>query len=202
MQWQRLDRDNSVKVIDSVKSAENAGMFSVATSEVKRARLPFFTDYYLYKVTNFASLPSFSFQYLSDGTFFHYLDGTETPIYAVNDKGSISLNAANVLMYLEFFFEQAGDEDGDIMLINNPHDMPLLDSLDMDVYQAVFSQHKPAAVEYDEQTERYLVTADLYKDTQLIRAKIEISRRGRVKITNQEMIMHQMSGANYTENAY
>jgi len=202
MQWQRLDRDNSVKVIDSVKSAENAGMFSVATSEVKRARLPFFTDYYLYKVTNFASLPSFSFQYLSDGTFFHYLDGTEAPIYTVNDKGSISLSAANVLMYLEFFFEQAGDEDGDIMLINNPHDMPLLDSLDMDVYQAVFSQHKAAAVEYDEQTEKYLVTADLYKDTQLIRAKIEISRRGRVKITNQEMIMHQMSGANYTENAY
>lgn len=202
MQWQRLDRDNSVKVIDSVKSAENAGMFSIATSEVKRARLVFYTDYYLYKVTNFASLPSFSFQYLSDGTFFHYLDGTEISIYAVNDKGSIALNVANVLPYLDFFFSQVGDEDGDIMLINNPHDMPLLESLDVDVYQAVFSQHKPATVEYNENTGKYLVQADLYKDARLIRAKIEISSRGRVKIIHQEMIMHQMTTVNYTENAY
>ncbi len=202
MQWQRLDRDNSVKVIDSVKSAENAGMFSVATSEVKRARLPFFNNYFLYKVTNFASLPAFSFQYLSDGTFFHYLDGSEVPIYAVNDKGVLALTPASVLLYLQFFFEQVGDEDGDILLINNPHDMPLLDSLDMDVYEAVFSQHKPATVDYDEETEKYMIAADLYKDTQLIRAKIEISRKGRVKITNQEMIMHQMTGASFTETAY
>jgi len=202
MQWQRLNRDISVKVIDSVKSAENAGMFSVATSEVKRARLIFYTDYYLYKVTNFASLPSFSFQYLSDGTFFHYLDGTESAIYAVNDKGSLSLNKANILSYLEFFFTQVGDEDGDTILINNPNDMPMLDSLDMDVYEAVFSQHKPAQVEHDESTGKFKITADLYRDAQLIRAKIDITAKGRVTITNQEMIMHQMTGVNYTESAY
>jgi len=202
MHWQRLDRDNSVKVIDSVKSAENAGMFSVATSEVKRARLLFYTDYYLYKVTNFASLPSFSFQYLSDGTFFHYLDGTEASIYAVNDKGSLSLSEANVMAYLEFFFSKVGDEDGDVILINNPHDMPLLDSLDMEVYEAVFSQHKPSKVEYDSGFDSYTIQADLYKDAQLIRAKIDVTAKGRVKITHQEMIMHQMKSVNFTEEAY
>ncbi|MEM8833112.1 MAG: hypothetical protein AAGB32_01100 [Pseudomonadota bacterium] len=104
MHWQRLDRDNSIKVIDSVKSEANAGLFSVGTSEVKRARTVFYQEYFVYKVTNFASLPSFSFQYLSDGTFFHYLDGTEEPIYAVNDKGGLSLTQANLLNYLQFFF--------------------------------------------------------------------------------------------------
>jgi len=82
MHWQRLDRDTSVKVIDSVKSDANEGLFSVGTSEVQRARVSFYKEYFIYKVTNYASLPSFTFEYLSDGTFFHYLDGTESPIYA------------------------------------------------------------------------------------------------------------------------
>lgn len=202
MHWQRLDRDNSVKVIDSVKSAENAGMFSIGTSEVKRARLPFYTDYYLYKVTNFASLPSFSFQYLSDGTFFHYLDGTEEPIYTVNDKGSLALNETNVMPYLEFFFNQIGDDEGDTMIINNPHDMPLLESLDMDVYQAVFSQHKPAKITNNGNSANFHVEADLYKDAQLVRAKIDVSGRGRVKIIQQEMIMQQMRSVNFTGESY
>ena len=80
--------------------------------------------------------------------------------------------------------------------------MPLLDSLDMDVYEAVFSQHKPASIEYDGGFDTYMIEADLYKESQLIRAKIEIGSKGRVKITEQKMIMHQMTGVNYTESAY
>ena len=95
-----------------------------------------------------------------------------------------------------------GDEDGDIILINNPQDMPLLDSLDIDVYESVFSQHKPAKIEPDNATGGFAVDADLYKESQLIRAKIEISAKGRVKITEQKMIMHQMTGVNYNETAY
>jgi len=199
MHWQRLDRDNSIKVIDSVKSDANAGLFSAATSEVKRARTPFYQEYFVYKVTNFASLPSFSFQYLSDGTFFHYLDGTEGPIYAVNDKGALALTPANALLYLQFFFENVGDEDGDTILINNPHDMPLLDSLDPEVYSAVFSQHKPAIIEHDESSGKFTIEADLYKESQLVRAKIEVSAKGRVKILEQKMIMHEMFGAGRAE---
>ncbi|MCI5060584.1 MAG: hypothetical protein MRY79_05885, partial [Alphaproteobacteria bacterium] len=130
MRWQRLDRDNSVKVIDSVKSEANAGLFSVGTSEVERAGLPCYQGYFLYKVTNYASLPSFTFEYLGDGTFFHYLDGTEDPIHTVNDKGVLSLDKSNIMAYLDFYFSHISGEEGDIIVIHNPHDMPLLDSLD------------------------------------------------------------------------
>lgn len=199
MQWQRLDRDNSAHVIDSVKSENNAGLFSLGTSEVERARLPFYKDYALYKVTNYASLPSFSFQYLSDGTFFHYLDGTEAPIYAVNDKKDLNLSEGTIAAYLSFFFEQVGDEDGDIILINNPHDMPLLDSLDPMAYDAVFSQHKPMKIHYDGGFDAYEVTADLYKESQLVRAEIEINMKGRVEIKSQKAIMHGVGNADLTE---
>lgn len=187
MHWQRLDRDTSVKVIDSVKSDANEGLFSIGTSEVQRARVSFYRDYFIYKVTNYASLPSFTFEYLSDGTFFHYLDGTETPIYAVNDKGGLTLDPNNVIDYAAFYYERAGDEDGDVCMIKNPSDMPLLDSLDSRAYDAVFDKHITPQVTLGEHG-TYFIEANLYKDTQLIRAKMEVTPKGRVKIINQKMI--------------
>lgn len=91
MNWQRLDRETTVKTIDSVKSSSEAGLFSVATSEVQKARLPFYNAVDLYKLTNFSSLPSFTFEYLGDDMqHFYYLDGTEQPIFTINDKGHLT----------------------------------------------------------------------------------------------------------------
>lgn len=199
MHWQRLDRDTSVKVIDSVKSAENAGLFSVATSEVQRGRLTFYKEYSMYKVTNYASLPSFSFEYLSNGTFFHYLDGTEAPIHTVNDKGDLALDQASIMAYLDFYFAHVGDDEGDIIVINNPHDMPMLDSLDAHAYDAVFAQYKPAKIHYDASMDTYAIEADLYKDSQLVRAQMEVTAKGRVKIKDQKMIMHEVLDNDYAD---
>ena len=199
MHWQRLDRDTSVKVIDSVKSSENAGLFSVGTSEVQRGRLAFYKDYSVYKVTNFASLPSFSFEYLSDGTFFHYLDGTEEPIHTVNDKGMLTLDKTNVMDYLAFYFAHVGGDEGDIIVINNPHDMPMLDSLDAEAYDAVFSQHQLAKIHYDGGFDAYEIETDLYSDSQLVRAQIEVTTKGRVKIKGQKMIMHEVENTDYSD---
>lgn len=187
MHWQRLDRDTSVKVINSVKSDANEGLFSIGTSEVQRARVSFYREYFIYKVTNYASLPSFTFEYLSDGTFFHYLDGTETPIHAVNDKGGLTLDPNNVIDYTAFYFERAGDDEGDVMMIKNPSDMPLLDSLDQRAYDAVFNEHINPQVTLDD-SGNYFIEANLYKDTQLVRAKMEITHKGRVTIIDQKMI--------------
>ena len=119
MHWQRLDRDNTIKTIDSVKSASEAGLFSPATSEVQRAKLSFYNAIDLYKLTNFASLPSFTFEYLGDGVHFHYLDGTESPLYIVNDKGHLTLNERSVIDYLEFFFAHVTVDEDEMYLIKS-----------------------------------------------------------------------------------
>ncbi len=194
MLWQRLDRDTSAKIITSVASDAEAGLFSSATSEVTRAPLRFYTGYQLYKITNYASLPSFTFQYLSDGTFFHYLDGTEEPIYAVNAKGSLSLDERTVLDYVEFFLEQVSGDDGEERkLITNPHDMPLLESLGPTAFDTVMRDHKPPVVTYDGGLDAYVVDADLYLDGQVLRGAVEVKPNGRVRIAYEKMTMMRLS---------
>lgn len=193
MHWQRLDRENTLKVIDSVKSAGDAGLFAPATSEVQKTGLPFYDGISLYKLTNFASLPSFTFQYLGQGQFFLYLDGTEAPIYATNDKGHLDLNDRSVVDYLEFFFSHVTFEDEEMLVIKNPHDMPLLDSLGADSMAAVQRNHNPPKVVYDAGSDKYTVEIDMYADGLLIRATIDVTAKGRVSVLNRRMIVNAVA---------
>lgn len=199
MNWQRLDRDNTIKIIESVKSADSSALFSLATSEVQRARLSFYDGIALYKLTNFASLPSFTFEYLGDGTYFQYLDGTEQPIFITNDKGLLNLNDRSIVDYLEFFFSHVEFDGEEMALIQNPHDNPLLDSLDIDSAEAVIHNHKPPAVSYDAGYDRFTVEADLYADGLLVRATVEVSTTGRVSIVNRKMIVNAVADSTISE---
>jgi hypothetical protein len=192
--WQRLGREDTHKIIDSVKSAAEPGLISRSSTDVERAWLPFYKTFYLYRITNYASLPSFTFQYLGDGTFFHYLDGTEHPIHAVNDKGILQLNEIHVLDYLAFYFEHVSDEeDGDIVMIRRPQDMPLLASLEPSAVDAVMRSHLPPHVEYDATRDTYTVETDLYNDGMMLRATITVTARGRVNITGRKMILNAVA---------
>jgi hypothetical protein len=189
MHWQKLDRDNKIKTIESITSSDTGGLFSVATCDVEQARLSFYNNYRLFKITNYSSLPSFSFEYLSDGTFFHHLDGTEGPIYVVNDKGELSLNEYNVVSYLEFFFSVSEGDDGEEMVVLKDVDsMPLLSSMGEDVSDAMLRSHKNPKVKYSEAEGKYTVETDMFSDGQMIRATIDVSQTGRVKILEQKMI--------------
>lgn len=192
MHWQRLDRDSSLQVIDSVKSAADMGLFNIGSSEVTRAFLPFYKDFFLFKVTNYASLPSFSFEYLGDGTFFHYMDGTAEPIHAANDKGKLDLTPENLIDYLVFYYAHVSENDmDDITVIKDPHDMPLLDSLDPMAYASVMRNHKPAAILVNNDG-GYTVETEIYTESQLLRATIEVTKKGRVTMLDQKMIMNEM----------
>ncbi len=195
MHWQRLDRENTLKTIDSVKSASEAGLFSPTTSEVQRAKLSFFNGTDLYKLTNFASLPSFTFEYLGDGIHFTYLDGTETPIYSINDRGYLTLNDRSVIDYVEFFFAHVTVDDDEIFLVKNAHDMPLLDSLDIDSIDAITRNHKPAVVTYDAGFDKFSVDADIYAEGLLMRATIEVNGAGRVTIQDKRMIVNAVANS-------
>lgn len=194
MHWKRLDRDSSLKVIDSVKSTSDMGMFNIGTSEVNCARLPFYTDVLLYKVTNYASLPAFSFEYLGDGTFFYYLDGTADTIHKANDAGKLMLNQNNVLDYIAFYYEriaQVNPDMDEVTVIINPHDMPLLDSLDPAAYAAVMANFKPAQVTQNEDG-GYTIEAAIYTEGVVMQATIKVNGKGRVTIIDTKMNMNEV----------
>lgn len=193
MLWQRLDRDKTLATIKSVRTLTDAGLFSPVTSEVQKAMLPFYNGIELYKLTNFASLPSFTFEYLGDGHHFHYLDGTEQPIHAVNDRGYLTLNERSVVDYLDFYMSHVLNDDDETVFIRNPYDMPLLQSLEPQSIDALLRNHKIPSVSYDAGFDKHTIEADIYSEGHVLRATIEINNKGRINILEREMVLNSIA---------
>jgi hypothetical protein len=188
-QWHKLDRDRTVAMIDSVKTSGDHIFFSLGTSEAKCAKLPFYKNYLVYRLTNYSSLPSFSFDYIGDGRTYHYLDGSTTPIYRANDTGNLALTAQNVLDYITFFFAHVSGPDGDVYVIDNPQDHPALDALGPDQIANITAMHQPADITMDGSGHFVIATSLWYLDT-LVRATVQVDAGGRVNITGTQMLMN------------
>lgn len=188
IQWHKLDRDRTVAMIDSVKTSGDHIMFSLATSEAKCAKLPFYKNILLYRLTNYSSLPSFSFDYLGDGRTFYYLDGGPASVYRANDTGNLVLNEMNVLDYTTFFFNHVSGPDGDVYVIDDPQDHPALDSLGYMQMDDILASHQAPEISTDADG-NFIVQTSLYYMGSLVRATIVVTPNGRVNVTNHQMLL-------------
>lgn len=187
-QWHKLDRDRTLAMINSVKSEGDHFLFTIATSEAKCARLPFYKNFLLYRLTNYASLPSFSFDYIGDGRSFYYLDGSPTPIYAANSTGNLALNSKSALDYVVFFFDHISGPEGDISVVENPREHSALDVLDEAQMENIIAHH--AAPEISARAQGgYTVTTSLFYLGSLVRATIEIDPSGQVSVADYKMLL-------------
>lgn len=191
-QWHKLDRERTVAMIDSVKRAGDHILFSLSTSEAKCAKLPFYRNLLLYRLTNYSSLPSFSFDYIGDGKHYVHLDGSPTPIYAANDTGNLALTPDTVVEYISFFFNHVSGPDGDIYIIDELEDHPVLETLGPDEAADLEVHFQPAQV-LPQADGSYIVNTTLFYLGSLVRATVSISDRGRIDVTDFQMLMNVTS---------
>lgn len=181
MNWHRLDREKTVTMIDSVKAAAEALMFSPVTSEAKCARLPFYEDHLLYRLTNFSSLPTFSLDFISDGKTYHYLDGTDAPILQVNQSAGINLSRDTVIPYLNFYFLYVRLEEGEVMILKNTEEASTLDLYDDERRENINLQPDIARIEQNE-SGAYIVHTPIFLDGSMVNAEIGIDSGGKVSL--------------------
>ena len=181
MDWHRLDRDKTNDMINSVKSAAESSLFSPVTSEAKCARLPFYSNHLLYRLTNFSSMPIFTMDFIGDGERFHYLDGSENPIKEINATG-LQLSADNVIAYLNFYFFNVRTEDGDVLILRNVDEGQSIDLYDDERRENLDVEPDEARIEFDEEMKVFNVYAPIYYLGSLVDAKLIVMLDGTVII--------------------
>ena len=188
MDWHRLDRDKTTDMINSVKSAAESLLFSPVTSEAKCARLPFYSDFLLYRLTNFSSMPVFTMDFIGDGEQYHYLDGSEFPIKQINELKGLHLTAENVIPYLNFYFFNVRSEDGDILLLRNIEEGQTIDLYDDERRENLDVVPENSKVEYNEADETFTVQAPIYYMGGLVDALIVVTKNGMVTVQPLRML--------------
>lgn len=142
MQWYKLDKKQAEEVIDKVASSNQAGLFPPGLTEVKMSELSFYRSYKLYRLINLATLPTFTMDFLSDGKTFIYLDGSKNSLDFIDPEKELRLNERNIVEYVNFYYDQVYNEDGDIYIITDPTDLPFMSSLDDSQRNNILKHHR------------------------------------------------------------
>ncbi|MDE1150984.1 MAG: hypothetical protein PW788_00465 [Micavibrio sp.] len=187
--WTRLNREQAHQILNKLSGHKDAVVFSKEATEVSWRSLPFFNNYRLYRLINYATMPTFSMMYLSNGDEFISVDGTANPIYAVNEKDGIRLNEMNVIPYLDFFFSNVQGSEGDVFLIKDPRKMPFIDSLSEGQQKSVIDSFKPLKVSYDATQHVHLVSGTIYYGGGLISATILVTPEGKLAFHEQNLLL-------------
>ncbi len=187
--WTRLNKEQSHEVLDKLSGHKDAVVFSKESTEVSWRSLPFYNNYRLYRLINYATMPTFSMQYISNGTEFLSVDGTANPIYTINEKDVIRLNEMNVIPYLDFFFSNVQGSEGDIFLIKDLKKMPFLESMTDEQKQSVIASFKPLKVSYDSTLHVHRVSGTIYYGGGLIAATIVVDTDGKLAFQEQSLLL-------------
>ncbi len=188
MDWHRLDRDKTNDMINSVKSAAESSLFSPVTSEAKCARLPFYSNHLLYRLTNFSSMPTFTMDFIGDGDKYLYLDGSDFPIREINIANGLQLNEDNVIAYLNFYFFNVRTEDGDILILRNADEGQSIDLYDDERRENLYVEPDDFKIEQDPTSGAFVVHAPLYYLGGLVDAKIVVTAEGKVTVVPIKML--------------
>jgi len=204
-QWIRLERSDARAVLEKIGSREDAIVFSKEVTDVSYRSTQFYTKYKVYKLTNYATMPVFSMTYLSNGENFYTLDGLANPIYTVNELDPITLTERNVVLYLEFFFENVQGSEGEVFLIKGPKEMPFFETLPLAQQQEIINTFKPVRVNPIAKDENisFEVTATLHYGDSIIETNIFVNHDGKITFTEQNILVSgvHMEDSPYTRQA-
>lgn len=193
LNWQRLDKPAAAAALTAIGSVIDPGLFPPIATEVKCLPQPFYRTFMLYRLTNYAAMPAFTMDFLSDNSVYYYLDGAAEPIYRVNERGPISLREDNVLAYLDFFFRNVKADDSDIYLIRDPAKLPFMASLPQQQREELQAHHNAPAVVFDALEDCFKVITTLYYGGGLMRAKIKVGANGSVDIEDLALLLSDMT---------
>ena len=187
--WTRLKREEAHGVLGKLGDHPDAVIFSREVTEVSFRKLPFYTNYKLYRLVNYATMPTFSMTYLSNGEDFISIDGTALAIYAANAKDPIRINEMSVIPYLDFFFSNVQGSEGDVFLIKDPRKMPFMDSLSANQQQSVLTSFRPLKVANDTVVNVFRVTGTIYYGGGLLSTTINVTPDGKLSFHEQNLLL-------------
>lgn len=188
MDWNRLDHAQSQDILQHIAQATDPSLFSTSSSEAKFKPLSFYRDYMVYRVTNYATLPSFSLDFLSDGESFHLLDGSPSPITQVNAKGMLELTEGTVIDYVDFYFTHIRAEGSEIYLIRDLDHAPFWDSLAHDQQNQLRHHFNPPHLSTTDGG--FVIEANLFYDGSLLGAAIHVTKGGEIDIRPQHLMIN------------
>lgn len=110
--FKKLEVEEVARIIDQINKLVDGSLFDPLDTTILAIELPFYPGYRFLDIADHATNPPLQRYALEREGTYTLMDWTYRPIYAVNEKAPVSLDQANVIEYVRFFFSHVRGRHG------------------------------------------------------------------------------------------
>ncbi len=182
MQWHRLDNDKTEVFLNAIKGMGAGSLFTMQSSEAHCMRLPFTENILFFRIKNNMSMPSFTMDFLGDGTNFYYIDGTSVPLERAFTSADLDIDRFNIASYLQFYFFVVIQEDGEIYPVFERAPIPDIDDQNIHATRQSIPNNAYIFDIKEKEEGHFEVECTLFYDGGLMTGTLSVTPTGRVSI--------------------
>lgn len=191
-----IEHGAAAKILDQVNPLVEGTSYDPSITRVLRHPLSFYPGYDLVEVSDFEANPPHinSFLYketLDGGTEVFVLDGTNTPIYQLNEKAILKVSSENIYLYVRFFFHYVQGRFGRFLIVESPEDINWKEEPSPAGKKAIGKMVHPLALKSQADGEFILNASIVFKDS-LFEADVHVMPDGNVNLTHQELLVEDI----------
>lgn len=186
--YNKLEDSAVVKIIPLINPILEGTEFSSDKTTILEKKLPFYKDYSVLDISNHADIPITRRFVLKFKETYIALDFTNTPIYNLNAKGVLILNAETVIPYVRFFFEFVRGKKGHFQIIDSLDDILWLEEPSAKLRRSLAPNILPMIISHLKEDGTFVVEGTMIFKDCLIQAKIEIDQKGFITMKDQKII--------------
>ena len=195
--FQKLELDDVAIILDAVNDHIDGGAFDPVDTTIMAIDVPFYPGYRFLEISDtsltparkrFVIIKSKQANIISDVVV---LDWTNEPIYILNQKAPIQLNADNIAEYVRFFFTYVRGKHGRFIVTENVDDINWKEDPPPQARKAIAKMLVPVELKEEKDGNLHLEATMMFRDS-LFKADVEVQPNGLVSLSNEKLLVEDM----------
>ncbi len=188
----KLDETEAESVLGEINPALTGGDFNPRAAVVMTQDLSFYPGYRFLDIADYANTPPFRKFVIYKPDDIIVLDGTNGPVYALNDRTTFGLVSSTVADYVRFFFTHVRGPHGRFLLCETVDDIAWHEEPPPAARKAVSDLLTPLAVTDEPVDGSYVLSGCMVFRDALYKADIAVTAAGRVSVSNEELLLDDL----------
>lgn len=188
----KLDKNKCDELLAEVNPALNGSPFDPLTATILSQEPSFYPGYTFLDIADYGVTPSLRKYALYKPGDVIVLDGTNKPVYALNDKVPLGLTDDTVFDYVRFFFNYVRGPHGRFTIAENVDDIAWREEPPPVARKAMGKMLRPLALAGKKDDGRYHLNACIVFGDALYKTDILVSRNGRVTTSAEEILADEL----------
>jgi hypothetical protein len=188
----KLDRLESENLLQEINPVIDGSPFAPATATVLAQALSFYPGYRYIEIADYEAHPPRRRFVIHKPRDVVAINGSNEPLYALNERAPIALNDNTVSDYVRFFFSNVRGRHGRFLITENVDDIQWREEPPPAARKAIGKILVPLTVTARENDGGYRLSACMMFKDSLFKANVTVRRDGVVSLSDEELLIEDM----------